>query len=263
MVCGGFAMPTAGGSFTGTVATVYDDDPNAAAGDYTATIQWGDGQASPGVIADDGLGDGGFYVTGSHVYGTEGDYVTTITVTDIEAAGSGVQEGTATAYGTAEVLDAPSTATGGLSQFSSDENGTVPFASLAAVPGTELDNVLLARFTDADPNGAAGDYSASIDWGDGNATAGAVAADAANGGFDVLGTYSYSDPGSYWVECTITDSGGATAVVDSTAWVSDLPTVAAPASAAPSPVAGTTTVLSVLGADADTGEGRNEEECKT
>jgi uncharacterized secreted protein with C-terminal beta-propeller domain len=60
---------TVGESFSGAVLTFKVTDPTGLA----ATINWGDGQSSAGTIADDGLGDGRFTVSGSHTW-TQGGY---------------------------------------------------------------------------------------------------------------------------------------------------------------------------------------------
>jgi PhoPQ-activated pathogenicity-related protein len=70
-----------GSSFTAPVATFSDPNPGAAAGDFTASINWGDGQFSPGVVAASGTG--GFIVTGTHTYPLEGRYTIQVTVNDV------------------------------------------------------------------------------------------------------------------------------------------------------------------------------------
>lgn len=55
-----------GNEVTAEVGDFTDDDPGADSGDYTAVIQWGDGQTSAGTIAPK-VG-GGFGVTGTHTY---------------------------------------------------------------------------------------------------------------------------------------------------------------------------------------------------
>ena len=60
-------VATAGQSFTGTVATFSDATPQAVPGDYQASIAWGDGLTSAGTVTANG--QGGFNVTGTHVYG--------------------------------------------------------------------------------------------------------------------------------------------------------------------------------------------------
>src|SRR4029077_15275422 len=71
---------TEGASFAGVVATFGDADPNGSVSDYTATIDWGDGQTSSGSI-DQGTA-GGFVVSGSHNYGDEGSYTVTVQIAD-------------------------------------------------------------------------------------------------------------------------------------------------------------------------------------
>jgi hypothetical protein len=81
---------------------------------------------------------------------------------------------------------------------------------------------VVATFTDADPNGIVSDYTASIDWGDGTTTAGVL-----GGGptFTVTGTHIYvGTTPSYPITVTIHDTGGASAVANSTANV-DLSTI--------------------------------------
>src|SRR5262245_36621027 len=54
---------TAATAFTGQVAAFIDVDPSAKSTDFTAVIDWGDGQSSDGTIAVDR--HGGFLVNGS------------------------------------------------------------------------------------------------------------------------------------------------------------------------------------------------------
>jgi uncharacterized repeat protein (TIGR01451 family) len=56
-----------------------DDNTGAPVSDFTATIDWGDGSNSPGVLS----GSGGSYVaSGSHTYAAAGAYTITVTVVD-------------------------------------------------------------------------------------------------------------------------------------------------------------------------------------
>ncbi len=66
----------------------------------------------------------------------------------------------------------------------------------------------VARFTDADPAGALGDYWATIDWGDGHFGPGTITTDP-NGGFDVTGINTFTGPGPYTTTVQIHDQGGA------------------------------------------------------
>ena len=57
-----------------------DGNPGATVADFTATINWGDGTSSAGVVTASG---GGFLVTGSHVYRDHGGgHAISVTVTD-------------------------------------------------------------------------------------------------------------------------------------------------------------------------------------
>ena len=65
----------------------------------------------------------------------------------------------------------------------------------------------MANFQDADPWGTAGDYSATITWGDGSSgPASSIGATAT--GFAVVGTHVYPQKGTYTVMVQVSDSGG-------------------------------------------------------
>jgi hypothetical protein len=185
---------TEGASFSGVLAFFADTDPNGSASDYGATIAWGDGSTSAGQI--DALGGGYFTVSGGHTYAEEGSFPFSITITDAGHA-------TATAGGTAAVADAGLTATGG---------------KLTAVEGASFSGVV-ASFTDADPNGSASDYSATVDWGDGTTSSGTIAA--ASGGFVVTADHVYAEVGTFTAHVTIQDAGGSSAGADSAVGVTD------------------------------------------
>jgi len=78
----------------------------------------------------------------------------------------------------------------------------------------------VATFTDSNPDGKLGDYTATIDWGDGTTSSGTVSADAVSG-LDVSGGHTYSSPGSKTVKVTITDTGGATTTAQGTVTVAE------------------------------------------
>ena len=82
--------------FTAMVAQFHDFNRLAPIGDFTATINWGDGSPVPDVgtvVAD---GQGNFRVLGTHTYATNGSF--NITVTIVDAGGS-----SATVFSTANV----------------------------------------------------------------------------------------------------------------------------------------------------------------
>lgn len=59
-------------------------DSNDAAGDITATIDWGDGSRSSGAIVP--VSGGGFAVSASHTYAAPGSYTATVTVRDFSGS---------------------------------------------------------------------------------------------------------------------------------------------------------------------------------
>jgi hypothetical protein len=175
-----------GATFSGQVGTFTDAAPNAASGDHSVLISWGDGSVSSGTVT--ALGSGLFGVSGTHTYAEEGTYTLSLSVRDI---------GGATAAGSAQatVADAPLQATG---------------RSLK-LTGHTLSGVL-ATFTDANPGGTLNDYSATIDWGDGTTTSGDIGS--STGVYTVFGSHTYR-PGArpHTITITIRDAGGSTITV--------------------------------------------------
>jgi hypothetical protein len=186
---------TEGSSFAGLVATFSDADPSASLSDYTATIDWGDGQTSTGSLAQGTTG--GFLVSGSHIYAEEWNYKVSLQIAD--AGGSSI-----TTTGSAAVADAALSAQG---------------TSIVATEGAAFSG-MVATFTDASVNAAAADFTVAIAWGDGSSSADAVTA---NGGglFTVTGNHAYAEEGNYSVSVLITDNGGASISAASSASVAD------------------------------------------
>jgi PKD domain len=67
-------------SFSGAVATFTDANPFAPVSDFTATIDWGDGSTSAGVVT--GPTGGPFTVSGSHTYATPGSHTISVLIVD-------------------------------------------------------------------------------------------------------------------------------------------------------------------------------------
>src|SRR5262249_5225897 len=83
--------------------------------------------------------------------------------------------------------------------------------TIATTEGQAVSNVLVATFTDADPNGVPADYVATIDWGDGQTSAGTVAFlgfTPQDPQFSVKGSHVYREEGSYNASAVITDTDG-------------------------------------------------------
>jgi uncharacterized repeat protein (TIGR01451 family) len=184
-------------AFAGPVATFTDNDPNATAADFNASIDWGDGtRPSAGTISGDPVD--GYTVTGTHTYAEEGTFGLTVTITD--EGGS-----TATANSSADVADAALHAQPALAQ---------------ALTEGALFTGMVATFTDDDPAGTATDYTADIEWGDGTTSTGTVSAIA--GGFQVTGSHTYAEEGQYAVSVVIADHPS-TAVTTQQVTVQDAP----------------------------------------
>jgi streptogramin lyase len=71
---------THGTQFKGAVASFVDGTPTAKASDFTASINWGDGSKSAGIVT--GANGGPFTITGSHTYANAGSFNLTVTLTD-------------------------------------------------------------------------------------------------------------------------------------------------------------------------------------
>jgi hypothetical protein len=65
--------------FSGTVATFTDSNTTDAASNFTASIAWGDGGTTPGIVTGS---NGSFAVQGSYTYQTAGTEMVTVTVWD-------------------------------------------------------------------------------------------------------------------------------------------------------------------------------------
>ena len=186
--------PVEGTTFSGNVGTFTDSDPNGTLSDYSAVITWGDATSSSGTITPDG--HGGYIVSGSHLYLDEGVYNVSVIPSDVGGAAANITM-------TITVGDAPLTSS--------------PGAALRATEGSSATGVV-ATFDDPAPSGTS--WTATIDWGDQTTSLGTVAT-GAFGGFTVTGTHTYAEEGSYPVNVTITDDGGATTTTSTSATVSD------------------------------------------
>jgi hypothetical protein len=182
--------PTEGNS-TGAVALATFTDPGGseAISDYQAIINWGDATAtSAGTIVDNG--NGHFSVKSSHVYADEGNFVLSVSVTHDNLPSQSVSGGVS-------VGDAALVASG---------------SSFLPSQGIALNNLRVATFADGNPLGKISDFAASISWGDGGSSTGAVSQPGGPGtSFVVTGNHTYSVPGSETVQVTIVDVGGQTA----------------------------------------------------
>jgi hypothetical protein len=180
-----------------TVATFVDNNLSDTAGSFTATINWGDGTTTTGAVSGS---NGAFTVSGGHTYADEGSLPVVATLMRNSDHETGTGSGNV-AVGEGDALSAQGTPIAGKSHQA-------------------FNNVMVATFTDTDTANTAGDFTATIDWGDGTTTAGAVAG--SNGSFSVSGTHAYATSGQDTITVKVADDapGTATATTTTTASVS-------------------------------------------
>jgi len=186
--------PTEGVAVAGPVATFTTTYLGNVAADFSATINWGDGSTTLGTITG---GNGRFTVSAaginSHIYADEGTYGFIVTISD----------------------DVPGTAVAVASAAATVQEGdklTVNPVSSTAPEGTSA-NQTVATFTTTYLANVAGDFSATIDWGDGTTTKGTITG--GNGKFTVsatgANTHAYADEGSFTMTVTVSDDAPGTA----------------------------------------------------
>jgi hypothetical protein len=201
---------TENGAFTGVVATFNDTLTTNIAGDFTATIDWGDGTTTDGTVSGS---NGLFSVNGSHTYSEEGTFTIKATLTDKDDDGSGLATASAAATNSITVNDVPVDAIGGF--------------TVVGAEGTLSDTQTVATFTDPAGAEALTNYSADIAWGDGMTTAGTTIQLGTDGVFTVSGSHNYADEGSYTLTVTIHHDTAADVSVTSTANISESDVLAA------------------------------------
>lgn len=172
----------AGQTFTATLATVTDVNTAAVAGDFSATIDWGGGVTTAGVVTG---GNGHFTVSGSHAYSNEGSESASVAISD----------------------DSPGTASS-TATVSIQVAGAPPLVTVTGITGREQTALAgqVATFTEPGSSVGADSFTANIDWGDGTSSGGTIAA--AGSGFAVSGSHTYGDEGHYKLSVTVSRDGG-------------------------------------------------------
>ena len=80
---GACATPlVSGAADAGPTATFSDQSSTGGVSDFSATINWGDGSSSPGVVTG-GPGNAQYTVSGAHTYATPGFYTISTTIRDV------------------------------------------------------------------------------------------------------------------------------------------------------------------------------------
>ena len=98
----------------GTVATFSSADSSDVPGNFTATINWGDGASTAGAI---GGSAGSFTVTGTHAYASSGSFPITVTITRTSNT-----QNTGTATDVASIIAPPSPVVTGSPSVNGDSN---------------------------------------------------------------------------------------------------------------------------------------------
>jgi PKD repeat protein len=131
-----------------------------------------------------------------HTYDEEGTYHGTLTATNAAGLSS-------TTPFTVTVADAALSSTG---------------TSITATEGASFGPVVVASFSDADPNGTTSDYTATIDWGDGTSSPASIDG---SGLFTASGSHTYAEEGLYDITVKVDDAGGSTTTAVTKATVAD------------------------------------------
>lgn len=156
----------AGTAVSGVLAS-FTEYAKAPLSDFTATISWGDGTTSQGVVTK--AARGAFDVSGSNLYKSAGHFTPQVVVSDVGGS-------TGTIFGDVTVADPP---------ISSN-----PGAAITAVIGRPFRGTL-ATFTEPNPFVTAGEFQATVNWGDGTPeTFGTITG--SNGAFTVSGSHTFT-----------------------------------------------------------------------
>lgn len=181
------------GTFNETLASF---DGTLSLDQYTATIDWGDGNTSTGVVTQDD--NGAFHVTGSHEYTDAGEYYASVEIDGSD--GSMAWDGaTLIAHADPMIVTYP--------------------VDIYSNTSTDVSSQYLGSFFDINP-GSEGGYTVTVDWGDG-ATSNGSAQQSWDGGFDLYADHAYTTAGSYDVSVTVTKSDGTSISSSGTAQVED------------------------------------------
>lgn len=111
----------------------------------------------------------------------------------------------------------------------------------------------VAMFTDADGTLGAGDFTATVDWGDGTGIDTTPTVSGSAGSFTVNGIHTYASTGSFPVTVNITDSHGVTVSTTTTATVASAPITCNPGETCSGSVSSDNVTTSISGTSNTTG----------
>ena len=191
---------TTGVPFTGTIGTFTDGHSTAPASDFSAGMNWGDGQTSTSTVSQPGGPGTPYVVTDTHTYAEPATYDTDLTVTDVNLPGNTASAPSSAVVATQAVVITPATIA----------------PQLTGPPGF---SGLLASFTDSDPVPTPASFAVTIDWGaqSGGMEQTGTGTVTQPGGpgtpFDIDGSNVYSQSGEFTIVVTVS-YGGITTVAD-------------------------------------------------
>ena len=176
-----------------SLASLIDTNQNDPASSFAVQVYWGDGSTSPGTVSG---GNGIFTISGQHTYADEGSFGIGIVVNNANFGG-------------------------GPGFVAEGDQLTGSFLPIAVTAGQQFSGSV-ASFSDTFTGNVAGDFIATINWGDG-VTDTAVVTESL-GMFDVSSAHIYQDAGQFPVAVNLLempdDGGSANATVTGTASVS-------------------------------------------
>jgi hypothetical protein len=189
-----------------TVASFNTNEFNDAnLSDYQASINWGDGNVTPGTLVNDPTIIGLTDINGTNIYAQTGIFPIKVTITHLVDGASA--QATGQAIVAAPIVAAPILTAQAL---------TITGTANVALPATTQ----VASFTDQVLGSLPSDFAATINWGDGNTSAGLI--QAVNGSFVVEGSNNYAAANTYKIIVTIVRlSNDQSVTVTSTAVISN------------------------------------------
>ncbi len=213
------------GTFTFPVTTLL---PNASpplanlpASDFTATIDWGDGNTTAGTITQDA--NGTYDVTGDQAYAENGTYTVSLTITLSPGSITGIVNGTPV------TITGPATTTGPTTSATATVTQGTLAVSAFPIVGTEgvaIASGPIATFIDAGGAEPVADYAATITIINSAGTtvvsvpAASITQNGSSAQYTVTGpALTLPEEGTYQVVVSVTDSGGAAPVTASGASV--------------------------------------------
>jgi hypothetical protein len=220
------------------VATFTSSDPGAKAGDFVATIDWGDNTKSAGTITQDAQNPSVFHVTGSHVYTAAGTFNMTTTVRHIASTLTTTTNGKSLTINTGP--SGPVTGASTTSTVTASPINVTAF-SINGTEGLPIDltqNPIIGSFTDSSGAQPASNYKVTINWGDGTTFTGTPGQLITQSGsnFSIADPgHTYAEEGHYTITLSVISIANPSAPI--TASAASAATIAdAPLTAVPSPV---------------------------